>query len=126
MHIRLSNGSDVGQIRDIRVSSGTDLSSKMSFDLNEITGIEFTVGAYRLLNALGELDYNMESYGTQYGIGVNLAAGDEYKVKLVGLDFDFGDMYGEEFDDLADYYAEFIVYDTQGDAHRLNLVHIEH
>ena len=68
----------------------------------------------------------MESYGTQYGIGVNLAAGDEYKVKLVGLDFDFGDMYGEEFDDLADYYAEFIVYDTQGDAHRLNLVHIEH
>jgi hypothetical protein len=46
---------------------------------------------------------------------------------LTDLDFDFGDMYQGQIsrDAMKDYYAEFVVYDTQGEAHRLNLVHIE-
>ena len=44
---------------------------------------------------------------------------------LAGLDFDFGDIYEGEFsNDTADYYASFVVHDTQGDSHKLNLVHI--
>lgn len=124
MYIRVPKGSTEAQIRDIRVSSDDGLSSKMSFDQKKIDIVEFTIGAYKLYNEAGELDYNMESYGSLYGTSVNLGDGDKYRIRLVGLDFDFGDMYDGEFSNLADYYAEFIVHDTQGDAHRLNLVHI--
>lgn len=124
MHIRLPNGSDEAQVRDIRVESDTELASKMSFDPGRIKFINFVVGAYKLFNDAGELDYNMESYGTLYGSEANVEEGDVYKIKLVGLDFDFGDMYSDEFSKLDDYWAEFIVHDTQGDSHRLNLVHI--
>lgn len=125
MYVRLPKGSDEGIVRDIRVSSDTELASKMSFDPEKIKTIDFMAGTYKLFNKAGELDYNMESYGILYGSGADIAAGDTYKIKLVGLDFDFGDMYGDEFSDLADYYAGFVVYDTQGDKHRLNLIHID-
>ena len=67
----------------------------------------------------------MESHGVLYGTEANIEKGDTYKVKLVGLDFDFGDIYDGEFSNTKDYYAEFIVHDTQGDSHQLNLVHID-
>ena len=126
MHIRVPSGSNEGQIRDIRVNSddGTGLASKMSFDPNRIKFIDLFTGAYKLYNEAGELDYNMESYETLYGTEANIEKGDTYKVKLVGLDFDFGDIYDGEFSNTKDYYAEFLVHDTQGDSHRLNLVHI--
>lgn len=131
MYVRLPKGDTEGQVRDIRVQSETDLASKMSFDPEKIKIIEFTVGSYRLFNDAGELDYNMESYRNEdggielYGISASLDEGDSYKIKLVGLDFDFGNMYEDIFNNLYDFYAEFIVHDTQGDTHRLNLIHID-
>ena len=131
MHVRVPNGSTEGQVRDIRVQSETDLASKMSFDPEKIKIIEFTIGSYKLFNDAGELDYNMESYRNEdgglllYGIGANLEENENYKIRLVGLDFDFGNMYEGEFDSLNDYYAAFVVHDTQGDSHRLNLIHID-
>ena len=125
MYIRVPKGSNEAQVRDIRVSSNTDLASKMSFAPDKIKFIDFTVGAYKLYNEAGELDYNMESHGVLYGTEANIEGGDEYKIKLVGLDYDFGDIYNGEFQSVDDYYAGFIVHDTQGDSHRLNLIHIE-
>ena len=125
MYVRVPSGSDEGQVRDIRVSSDTNLASKMSFDRDKIDIIEFTVGTYKLFNDAGELDYNMESLGNIYGTGADLGKGDEFRIKLVDLNFDFGDLYSGEFNDIADYYAGFVVHDTQGDTHRLNLVHID-
>lgn len=125
MFIRVPKGSDEAEVRDIKVTSDTDLSSKMSFAPDRIKIIDFTAGAYKLYNDAGELDYNMESHGTLYGTEANVEDGDKYKIKLVGLDFDFGDIYNGEFESTTDYYAEFIVHDTQGDAHRLNLIHID-
>lgn len=127
MHIRVRSGDNEGQIRDIRVDSDdeTGLASKMSFDPNKIKFIDLFTGTYKLYNDSGELDYNMESHGVLYGTEANIEKGDTYKVKLVGLDFDFGDIYDGEFSNTKDYYAEFIVHDTQGDSHQLNLVHID-
>ena len=125
MYIRVPKGSNEAEVRDIKVTSDTDLSSKMSFAPDRIKIIDFTAGAYKLYNDLGELDYNMESHGTLYGTEANVEGGDKYKIKLVGLDFDFGDIYNGEFESTTDYWAEFIVHDTQGDAHRLNLIHID-
>ncbi len=125
MYVRVPSGSNEGQVRDIRVASDTDMASKMSFDPSKIKIIDFTVGTYKLFNGNNELDYNMESYGQIYGTEANVENGDTYKIKLVGLDFDFGDIYEGEFKSLDDYYAEFIVHDTQGDSHRLNLIHID-
>ena len=125
MYIRIPKGSKEAEIRDIRVSSDTDLASKINLDPEKIMAIDFLSGAYKLYNDAGELDYNMNSYGTLYGTGVNVRGGDNYRIKLAGLDFDFGDIYEGEFSNrVADYYASFVVHDTQGDAHRLNLVHI--
>ncbi|MBR3236754.1 zinc-ribbon domain-containing protein [Candidatus Saccharibacteria bacterium] len=124
MHIRVPKGETEAQVRDIRVRSDNELASKMSFDPEKINIIDFTIGAYKLFDDAGKLDYNMESHGTLYGTSVNLKKNDKYRIKLVGLDFDFGNMYDGEFDSLDDYYAGFIVHDTQGDSHRLNLVHI--
>lgn len=127
MHIRVQSGDNEGQIRDIRVDPDeeTGLASKMSFDPNKIKFIDLFTGTYKLYNDSGELDYNMESHEMLYGTEANIEKGDTYKVKLVGLDFDFGDIYDGEFKNTKDYYAEFIVHDTQGDSHQLNLVHIE-
>ena len=125
MYIRVPKGSNEAQVRDIRVGSSTDLASKMSFAPDKIKFIDFTVGAYKLYNEAGELDYNMESHGVLYGTEANIEGGDEYKIKLVGLDYDFGNIYNGEFQSVDDYYAGFIVHDTQGDSHRLNLIHIE-
>ena len=125
MFIRVPKGSDEAEVRDIKVTSDTDLSSKMSFAPDRIKIIDFTAGAYKLYNDVGELDYNMESHGTLYGTEANVEDGDKYKIKLVGLDFDFGNIYNGEFESTTDYWAEFIVHDTQGDAHRLNLIHID-
>lgn len=125
MYIRVPKGSNEAKIRDIRASSDTDLASKMSFAPEKIKIIDFLVGTYKLYNEKGELDYNMESHGVLYGTEANVEKGDRYKIKLVGLDYDFGDIYDGEFQSIDDYYAEFIVYDTQGNLHRLNLIHIE-
>lgn len=125
MHLRIPSGSNEAQIKDIRPLSTTELASRRNLEPDKIKFIDFTIGTYKLFNDTGELDYNMESYGTQYGSEANLEEGDTYKFKLVGLDFDFGDIFNDEFSNLADYYAEFVVHDTQGDSHRLNLVHID-
>ena len=126
MYIRVPAGSNEGQVRDIRVESDSDtgLASKMSFDPDKIKFIDFLTGAYRLFNESGELDYNFESHGTLYGSEASIEKGGSYKINLVDLDFDFGDIYNGEFKNTKDYYAEFIVHDTQGDSHQLNLVHI--
>ncbi len=124
MYIRLPKGSKEAVVKDIRVKSDNDLSSKMSFDSEKITEIDFLNGAYKLYNDNGVLDYNMATHGTNYGIGVNMRAGDTYKIKLVGLDYDFGDIFSGQFKNTKDYYAEFVVHDTQGKTHSLNLVHI--
>ncbi len=125
MHLRVPRGSNEAEVRDIRVASDNDLSSKMSFAQDKIKIIEFTAGTYKLFNEAGEQDDNMESYGQIYGTGADIEGGDTYKIKLVGLDFDFGNIYNGEFKSLTDYWAEFIVHDTQGNAHRLNLIHID-
>lgn len=125
MYIRIPKGSREAEVRDIRVSSDTDLASKVNLDPEKIVTIQFLSGTYRLYNDAGELDYNMYSYGTLYGTEVDTKGGNNYKIKLVGLDYDFGDIYEGEFGNgVADYYASFVVHDTQGDAHQLNLVHI--
>ncbi len=125
MYVRVPKGSDEAQIKDIRVSSDTDLASKMSFAPDKIKFIDFMVGTYKLYNEAGELDYNLESHGVLYGTEANIEDGDKYKIRLVGLDYDFGDIYNGEFQSTDDYYAGFILHDTQGDLHRLNLVHVE-
>lgn len=126
-HIRIMADSNEGQVRDIRVESESDtgLASKMSFDPNKISFIDFMAGTYKLFNDSGELDYNFESHGVLYGSEASIEKGDTYKVKLVDLDYDFGDIYDGRFKNTKDYYAEFIVHDTQGDSHQLNLVHID-
>lgn len=125
MHIRIPKGSKEAEIRDIRLSSGSELASKTNFDLGKIEIIDFLSGTYKLFNNEGVLDYNMESYGTLYGTEVSLKDGEKYKIMLAGLDFDYGNIYEGEFsNDTADYYASFVVHDTQGDSHKLNLVHI--
>jgi hypothetical protein len=126
MHLRLNKGEKVAEVRDIRVQADEDgLSGKISFAPEKIKIIEMTVGAYKLFDKKGNYLDNLESYGTLYGTSLNLEAGDKYEIRLENLNFDFGNMYEGEFDNaLDDYYAEFVVYDTQGDAHRLNLIHI--
>lgn len=124
MYIRVPKGEKEAIVRDIRVRSDNDLASKMSFDPDKISEIDFINGAYKLYNDDGVLDYNFSTNGTNYGISANLKKGDSYKIKLVGLDFDFGDMFSDEFSNTKDYYAGFVVHDTQGRTHRLNLVHI--
>ena len=125
LYFRIPKGSREAEVRDIRVSSDTDLASKVNLDPEKIVTIQFLSGTYRLYNDAGELDYNMNSYGTLYGTEVDTKGGNNYKIKLVGLDYDFGDIYEGGFGNgVADYYASFVVHDTQGDAHQLNLVHI--
>ena len=125
-HIRILPGNNEGQVRDIRVQSESDtgLASKMNLDPDKIAFIDFMTGTYKLFSDSGELDYNFESHGVLYGSEASIEKGDTYKIKLVDLDYDFGDIYDGKFKNTKDYYAEFIVYDTQGDSHQLNLVHI--
>lgn len=128
-YLRLPAGSDTATVRDIRVAADaeTGLASKVSFDSARIKWMDFVAGTYKLFDENGVQNDSFESYGQLYGTEVNLEEGDEWAVKLVGLDFDFGDMYDGEIPAAMakDYWAEFIVHDTQGNSHRLNLIHID-
>ena len=126
MLLRLNAGSDEAEVRDIRVPSDNDLASKMSFDPERIRVLEFLVSPYKLFDDNGERKASPESSGMIYGTSLSLENGDNFKIKRVGLGFDFGNMYDGEFNNtIEDYYAEFVVRDTQGDSHRLNLIHID-
>lgn len=128
-YLRLPAGSDTATVRDIRVAADTEtgLASKVSFDPAQIKWMDFVAGTYKLFDDNGVQNDSFESYGQLYGTEVNLEDGDEWAVKLVGLDFDFGDMYDGDIPAAMakDYWAEFIVHDTQGNSHRLNLIHID-
>ena len=127
MYMRINNGSDTAEVRDIRVASDSDFASKMSFDPNNIKFIEFVVPTYKLFDDNGNRLENIESRGTMYGTSVNIEDGDSYSIKLENLGYDFGSMYEGDLESsaLSDYYCEFIVYDTQGNHHRLDLIHVE-
>ena len=126
MYMRFEGDETTARIRDIRESSSSDMASRTSYTLDEIDVIEFAVGTYKLFDENGVQNDSFESWGQLYGSGLTLEDGDTFELMRVDLDFDFGDMYEGEIpaSALKDYYAEFIVYDTQGNSHRLSLVHI--
>ncbi|MBP5674855.1 hypothetical protein J6W91_00820 [Candidatus Saccharibacteria bacterium] len=127
MHLRLNNGEKVAKVEDIKVQTTENgLSGKLSFDQSKIKIIEMTVPAYKLFNEAGERLDGVEGTGTLYGTSLNLEKGDSFEISLEDLNYDFGNMYEGELSkaSLGDYYAEFVVYDTQGDSHRLNLIHV--
>ena len=125
MYLRLPRGEEEAIVRDIRVAAdpNNNLSSKISFDESQIKIINFLAGTYKLFDENGTQNDNFESWGEMFGSEVILENGDTYKIKLEDLSFDFGNMYGDQIP-ANDYYAEFIVHDTQGNSHRLNLIHI--
>lgn len=125
MYLRLPLGEREAIVRDIKVAAdpNNNLSSKISFDESKIKIINFFAGTYKLFNEDGVQNDNFESWGDMFGSEVNLEKGDTYKIKLENLDYDFGDMYGDQVP-INDYYAEFIVHDTRGNSHRLNLIQI--
>lgn len=128
MHLRLNKGEKVAKVTDIRVQNTEDgLAGKISFDPKNIKIIEMTVSALKLFDDKGNRLDTPGTTGTLYGTSLNIEKGDTYEIVLEDLSFDFGNMYEGKLNKsaLSDYYAEFIVYDTQGDAHRLNLIHIK-
>ena len=127
MHLRVKTGEKKAEVTDIRVQSTEDgVSGKVSFDPAKIQGLDMIVSTYKLFDENGKRLEKLESWGQMYGTSLNLKKGDTYEILLEDLDYDFGDMYAGEIDQasLSDYYAEFVVYDTQGDSHRLNIIHI--
>ena len=117
----------MAKVEDIKVQTTENgLSGKLSFDQSKIKIIEMTVPAYKLFNEAGERLDGVEGTGTLYGTSLNLEKGDSFEISLEDLNYDFGNMYEGELSkaSLGDYYAEFVVYDTQGDSHRLNLIHV--
>ena len=127
MHFRVKNGEKKAEITDYRVQASEDgLSGKISFDRDKIKILEMTVPTYKLFDKDGNRLDKLESWGEIYGTSLNLEKGDSFEISLENLDYDFGSIYEGAIDkkSLSDYYVEFVVYDTQGDAHRLNLIHI--
>ena len=119
MNIRLPKDKKTAEIRNIRTQTGDDnLVSKENLDIKKIQFIEMVVPSYT---------EDMQSLGVMYGTSASFAKKEKLKFKLVDLDFDFGDMYEGEIsrDALKDYYARFVIHDTQGKAHMLKLFHIE-
>lgn len=125
--LRLPHGSTTAEIQDIRITSGNELASRENADPSRIQFLEYLAGAYELFDADGHQTDSFISSGNLYGTSFSLERGDQYEFMLTGLDFDFGRSMYEGLipqDALKDYYAEFVVYDTQGDLHRLNLIKI--
>lgn len=119
MHIRLPAGKKKANIRSVRTTPGEDnLHSKENLDMKKIQFLEFVVPAFT---------ENIESTGVMYGSSVSFEKKEKVTFKLVDLDFDFGNMYEGEIskDSLKDYYARFIIHDTQGKSHKLNMLHID-
>ncbi|MBQ1344172.1 zinc-ribbon domain-containing protein [Candidatus Saccharibacteria bacterium] len=117
-HLWLPSGKNTAKIKDIRVTSGKDgLASKENLDQKKIKFLEFLVPT---------LTSEYESVGQDYGTSVSFEKGEKIVFKLVDLDFDFGDMYEGHIprSSMKDYYAQFIIHDTQGYSHRLNMLHI--
>lgn len=125
MYLRLPAGEKEAIVRDIKVAAdpNNNLSSRISFDKSKIKIINFLAGSYKLFDENGIQNDNFESWGEMFGSEINLENGGTYKIRLENLDFDFGDMYDGKIP-ASDYYAEFVVHDTQGNSHRLNLIHI--
>lgn len=127
MHLRLKKGEKTAEVTDIRVQNSDDgLSGKVSFNPEDIIIIDMTVPTYKLFDDSGNRLDSLESTGKIYGSSISFEKGETYEISLENLDFDFGNLYEGtlEKSSLSDYYAEFIVYDTQGKSHRLNLIHI--
>ena len=127
MHLRFLKGEKEAKVRDIKATAEMGLASRISFEQDKIKWIDFAVGTYKLFAEDGDLDYNFSSNDETYIMEVKLENEDSYKIKLENLDFDFGSADGKSipYGTSRDYYAEFIVHDTQGGSHRLNLVHIK-
>ena len=127
--VRVYEGDKVAKLREMRITNDdeTGLSSKTDIEQEGIMFLEYPVWVYGLLDENGQVTDDLVSTGEAFGTGVNMEKGGKIEFMLTDLDFDFGDMYQGQIprEAMKDYYAEFIVYDTQGEAHKLNLVHIE-
>lgn len=127
--VRVYEGDKVAKLREMRITNDdeTGLPSKTDIEQEGIIFLEYPVWVYGLLDENGQVTDDLVSTGEAFGTSVNTEKGGKIEFMLTDLDFDFGDMYQGQIprEAMKDYYAEFIVYDTQGEAHRLNLVHIE-
>lgn len=141
---RIKKGESVAtikEIKDVTKPSGdsvnesiNDLSAKASIDLKDVTTLRFFNGIMKYYDDNGVLLENgPESWQTPLISVFNLSK-DTFRIELVDLDFDYGDLQikgasGQEDFTIPnsaskDFYCQVAIYDVQGNVHKMDLVHI--
>ena len=127
IYFKIEPGETVGKITDVRkITTNNEAAAKGGINLDDWSFIAIASSAYDLLDENGDWrdDWSSHSNGTM--MGTEIKSSNNIELRLVGLDYDFSEFTGnDERFSSTEYYCQFTVYDTQGDAHVLGLVKIE-
>lgn len=113
IYLRVDNKTKIGKIIDIKEINDKEeigLSSKVTYDLNDWTMMQFVSSSYFLYDDNGNKLDDWQKSGTMYGTEVKIADG--YSFRSTELEND------------DEYYAMFRVQDTQGNVYETELVKI--